>query len=52
MEVILAALESIHAQLHDLDQKVDCLIQNLRRYNDKDNGAHVSHNARLSDFMD
>jgi len=52
VEVILAALESIHAQLHDLDQKVDYLIQNLRRYNDKDNGAHVSHNARLSDFMD
>lgn len=48
VEVILATLESIHAQLHDLDQKVDYLIQNLRHYN----GDHVHHNARLSDFMD
>jgi len=42
------ALETIQIKLHDLDEKLNYLIRNLRRCN----GYHDPHHTPLSDYLD
>jgi hypothetical protein len=48
LKTLLAAIADVQSQLHDIDQKLDHLIRNLRRLN----GGRYSFNSHMSDLED
>lgn len=42
------AVEELRARLHEIDEKLNYLVKNLRRVN----GRHDSFNSNLNEFMD